>query len=662
MDRIYADAAQWGIETQYRDAYGHMRAVGSDTLKRLAGMLAGDREPAPRLVAQTVVLRRGREKPLPVNAPPNARIRWEIVAEERLAQGEAVASDVTLPHDLPLGTYRLRLTAALPDGERQEQATLLVAPQCAYQGSADAPRRMWGLTVQLYGVRSRRNWGHGDFTDLAGLIDLAAAHGAAAIGLNPLHAHFEDRPEDTSPYSPNSRLFLNALYIDVEAVPEFPGLAAAGLTQEVERLRYTELVDYQGVAVAKMHGLRLAFENFRNGADPQRRAAFEDFRRERTPVLTDFACFETLRRRYRRPWWEWPAEWQNPGAEALSHLSGAGRDEVAFHEFVQWIAHEQLDACRAKVCERGLPIGLYLDIAVGARPEGFDAWSERESILHDAYVGAPPDALNTEGQNWGLAGINPIALERQRFAPFRRMLRAAMRYAGAVRLDHVLGLRRVFLIPKGMRAIEGSYVNFPFAALLAVAAQESVQNRCIVIGEDLGTVPENFRETLMDWGVWSYQVTMFERDHAGAFRPPETYRENALVTFTTHDLPTFAGWSSHYDIALKRRLGLDPGESDEQRERARAALAAAIGLGGGARPDFTAVARYLARAPSRLLVIPMEDVLGVVDQPNIPGTLGEHPNWRRRLPVCLEDLKENKSLAAVADIMTSAGRSAWPRK
>jgi 4-alpha-glucanotransferase len=232
-----------------------------------------------------------------------------------------------------------------------------------------------------------------------------------------------------------------------------------------------------------------------------------------------------------------------------------------------------------------------------------------------------------------------------------------MQYACAIRLDHVLALKRLFLIPNGMRADQGTYVRFPFEPLLAVTAQESCNNKCVVIGEDLGTVPENFRETLADWGIWSYQVMMFERDHDGAFRAPNAYRENALVTFATHDLPTFAGWAVHRDLAVKRQIGIDPGESDDERDKARGALNAALNLSNDARPDFSAVAKYLAGTPSRLLMVTMEDALGCAEQPNVPGTVREYPNWRQRLPQALEDFQHDKGIAAIAEVMVSAGRS-----
>jgi 4-alpha-glucanotransferase len=304
-----------------------------------------------------------------------------------------------------------------------------------------------------------------------------------------------------------------------------------------------------------------------------------------------------------------------------------------------------------------MSIGLYLDIAVGVRSDGFDAWYDQDGILPGMAVGAPPDLLNTSGQNWGLSGFNPIGLEDRQFEPFHRMIQASMAYAGAIRLDHVLGLQRLYLIPHGLPSRQGAYIRFPFKALLAVTALSSVANKCIVIGEDLGTVSGNFRETLADWGIWSYQVMLFERRVDGAFSPPEDYRENALVAFGTHDLPTFAGWRDHHDLAVKHALGFDPGETSEERECSILAFRHALEKRGIEVADFTSVTRYLGEAPSRLLVISIEDLLEIRDQVNVPGTTKEYPNWRRRLPVVLEELKTDKHLAVVRDLMKSAGPS-----
>jgi 4-alpha-glucanotransferase len=301
-----------------------------------------------------------------------------------------------------------------------------------------------------------------------------------------------------------------------------------------------------------------------------------------------------------------------------------------------------------------------VDLAVGVEPGGADAWSEQHSMIQQAEVGAPPDLLNTAGQAWGLAAFSPRGLEAESYAPFARLLRAAMRHAGAIRLDHVLGLNRLYLIPFGLKPQDGAYVRYPLQALLAIVALESVRHRCLVLGEDLGTVPEELRGILADWGIWSYLVTLFERRHDGSFRGPEEYRRNALVTFSTHDLPTFAGWVGGHDLRVKWTLGLDPGETPEARARAKSLLRDALqrcGLACTGELEFIDVVRFLARTSSRLLVVSIEDVLGLMDQPNVPGTVHEHPNWRRRLPVDLEDLASNEGLRRVAAALAQEGRS-----
>ncbi len=443
----------------------------------------------------------------------------------------------------------------------------------AFQGMETLPQRSWAIAVQLYGVRSRRNWGHGDFTDLANLIEIAASLGAAGLGLNPLHALFDDRADEASPYFPSSRLFLNPLYIDVEAIPEFPKGAMRAFAPSIDSLRQSEFVDYEGVAKSKTSALRLCFNRFRERGTDDRRRQFDHFRRERGALLDAFAAFEVLRRQFDTPWWEWPAEFRNPDPDILRRLRSAPTDQLDFYAFVQWVAHQQLIACRDQAHRAGLPIGLYLDVAVGVRSDGFDAWSNQSFILPALEIGAPPDQLNTQGQSWGLAGVNPASLIASDCEPFRQVLRASMQYAGAIRIDHILGLKRFYLIPRGLRADQGAYVRFPFESLLAAAAQESVANQCIVIGEDLGTVPPGFQDTLARFGIWSFQVMLFQRAADNGFIAPDLYRENALVTFATHDLPTFAGWMSGHDLAVKRSLGHDPGESDSDRANAKDALA-----------------------------------------------------------------------------------------
>jgi 4-alpha-glucanotransferase len=528
----------------------------------------------------------------------------------------------------------------------------------AHQAFQGPPGRWWLLAVQLYGIRSRGNWGHGDFSDLLALIELAAEVGAGGIGLNPLHAPFDGASDQPSPYSPSSRLFLNPLYIDLDAVPDFEGQRTAEMTAAIDQLRRSELVDYAGVAALKQRGLRAAHRAFLQHATPTRRDDFAAFRRSRGRALARFAAFEVLRGRFAQPWWTWPPEWRTPDQSALERLRADTGDELGFHEYLQWVADRQLMRCRDRAHALGLPIGLYVDVAVGVRADGFDAWAAPDAVVRTLSLGAPPDLYNTAGQDWGLAGFSGVGLQAQAFAPFRDMLRASMRYAGAIRLDHVLGLKRLYLIPAGQRPDQGAYVRMPFGELLDVTAEESAAERCIVIGEDLGTVPRGFRAQVARFGIWSYRVMLFERDAHGDFRPPASYADRALVTFTTHDLPTFSGWRTQHDLAVREALHIPPGETREARARAVAALETALRRDGHPACDFPAVAGYLAASPARLLAIGLEDVLALRDQANVPGTVDQHPNWRRKLPLDLERLRDDPRLAAIARIVAERGGTA----
>lgn len=530
-------------------------------------------------------------------------------------------------------------------------------PMRCWQGDG---RRLWALSVQLYAVRSQRNWGHGDFTDLARLIEITGAIGASAVGLNPLHALFPDRPSHASPYAPNSRLYLNPLYIDVEAIPEFPGVAAASLTGELAKLRAGDLIDYDGVASAKLHGLQLAYEQFAKMAADDRRTDFEAYRAGEGEALLRFACFEVLRRMHApKPWWEWPQPWNNPDHAALEDFRHQRLGTCEFQEFTQWIADRQLAACLDTAKKCGMPIGLYTDLAVGIDPRGADAWSRQDAMLSAVSIGAPPDEFNRAGQNWGLAPFNPLTLSQNDFAPLRQLMRAAMRHAGAIRLDHAMGLERMFMIPHGMGAGEGAYVRYPLEPLLRVIGEESCRHRCIVIGEDLGTVPEGFRDMMAKWGLWSYRVMLFEREGDGRFRPPEAYPADALATFNTHDLPSFRGWLASHDLKVKRGLGIDPGESDEARAWAQQMLRTVLGerAPNYANDELAAVASFLGATPSKLVVVAFEDVLGEIEQVNIPGTVDQHPNWRRKLKVALEHLPAHENLPPVAGAFAQTGRS-----
>ncbi|TMJ21182.1 MAG: 4-alpha-glucanotransferase [Alphaproteobacteria bacterium] len=637
---LFTQAENLGIQTEFIDGQGHHRVTGEAALKIIVDALPAL---APyRLIGSPVVIRCGETARTDLAQAVTFPLRWKIVANLKvIADGESHDPFIAWPQDLPVGTYRLHLA----DSSGSEEVPLIVAPRRAFYGDFD---RRWILAVQLYGVRSVRNWGMGDFTDLEGLIELANALGADGVGLNPLHVLFDDRPGDCSPYSPNSRLFLNALYIDVAKIPEFSTEAFSEADETTPRLRQSPAVDYIAVAELKWRALRSAFRKFCAEAKSVRKEDFAKFRDERASLLSRFACFEVLRHRFNKPWWEWPEEWRRPDDDQCAKLrAGPDKREVEFVEFVQWTADQQLRSCKELAGRLGMKVGLYLDVAVGVQCDGFDAWNEQAAISRHLAVGAPPDPLNTLGQNWGLAGFNAAGLGVRYFEPFRQMLQASMRHAGAIRLDHVLGLKRLYLVPHGFAPDSGVYVQMPFEALLAVTAQESVAHRCIVIGEDLGTVPQGFREQMADWGIWSYLVMMFERDDHGRFRGLDHYAANALVTFNTHDLSSYAGWRSFADLKLKRTLGINPGESDDARWHALTMLNDVLRHHGIERHDLNAVVSFLSRTKSRLLAISLEDLLGVVEQPNIPGTVNEHANWRQRLPLAVDEIADAIDVGAL---------------
>jgi 4-alpha-glucanotransferase len=639
---LYRQAQNLGILTEFVDWQGQRRVTDETALKIIMGALPT--RTARRLTAGTVVIRSGQLARTELAEAAALPLRWKIEGPHgSIAEGETHALSILWPSDLSEGAYSVTLLDATG---ASEELPLIVAPARAFGGNFD---RSWLLAVQLYSIRSARNWGIGDFTDLEALIALASSLGADGVGLNPLHALFDDRPDDCSPYSPNSRLFLNALYIDVEKIAEYRPIVDGDATA---RFGQASVVDYVGVAKQKWCALRRAFEAFSASGNAASRRDFEAFRDEQGFLLQRFACFEVLRHRFDGPWWEWPEDWRRPDTAKCAEMrAGPDKSEVEFVEFVQWIADRQLGSCKALADSLGMRVGLYLDVAVGVQSDGFDAWNEQEAISRHLAVGAPPDSLNVLGQNWGLAGFNAVGLEIRHFAPFRDMLRAAMRHAGAIRLDHVLGLKRLYLVPHGFPPSNGAYVQMPLEALFAVTALESVAHGCVVIGEDLGTVPEGFREQMADWGIWSYQVVMFERDAQGRFFGLEHYSPNALITFNTHDLATYAGWRSFSDLRLKRLLGIDPGESDEARWHALGMLDEVLRQHDIAHHDLYSVAGFFARTGSRLMAISLEDLLGVIDQPNIPGTVNEHPNWRQRLPVPIEAFATVIDIAALKTAM-----------
>jgi 4-alpha-glucanotransferase len=612
---LLRQARSAGIETFFIDVDGQEQYADEPTLRLLLELLS-----RPKTDGNLLVVRDGDAVELPDNSAATLRKRDHVLAHSKDAQ-------LALPDDLPRGDYRLDLT--LHDG-KQQSFKLLHTPARAYQPRfAQEGRRSWILSVQLYSLCNARNFGHGDFTDLLQLLEMVADAGGGGVGINPLHALAEDDPDAASPYAPSSRIFLNWLYIDVGLLP---GIAP----NELDRMQPNEspddgLIDYAKVAAAKEKVLRLAYRRFIERGSEDERAAFAAYRREMGDDLRRYAIFCLLRRREGGSWRCWRRPWAQPTPQDLESLMQENAEEIGYHEFVQFQAFHQLAECKALAQRRQMDIGLYLDVAVGVHPDGFDAWNDPDLFFQGASIGAPPDPLNKAGQNWGLTGFHPGMMRQQGYEPFRRMLGASMRYAGAIRIDHVLGLNRLYVVPPGSEATQGAYIKYPLEELLAVLAMESQFHRCLVIGEDLGTVPDGLRQQLREFGIWTYRVMMFERNESG-FLPPDSYPKSALATFSTHDLPTFAGWIAGKDIETAHRLGLPAAESHHLRANAvRELNRLATGNSDQAKPHFNDIVAFLRRTPSRLVSFAFEDLLGSTFQINIPGTYREYPNWRHRV-------------------------------
>ena len=492
--------------------------------------------------------------------------------------------------------------------------------------------RVWGFMVQLYGVRSKRNWGIGDFGDLRTLIELAASRGAGVVGVNPLHATLG------SPYSPSSRLALNFLYLDVEAVPEYARSAAAqrlvktrAFQRKLEQLRKAPLVNYAGVRTLKQHVLELIFRSARPKAG----------------APSTFAAFEALRERHGGGWESWPREYRDPRSSAVRRFTRKS-PRAAFHEWVQEKSREQLGAVQRRAKELGMPVGLYVDLALGADRGGAEVWADQESYALDVTCGAPPDEFNPRGQDWGLPPYSPRALRATGYRAFVELLRANMPEGGALRMDHVMALQRLYWIPRGAKPDKGGYVYYPFEELLAVLAAESRQHKCLVVGEDLGTVPAELRAKLNGAGVLSYRPLLFEKTPDGEFAPPGAYPRDALVCVSTHDLPTWRGYWAEHDLDLRERLGLTV---DPKQERALRRADVAGLQRAGLDPNPRSAHAYIAHTPCKIALLQPEDVFDVLEQANLPGTVDEHPNWRRKLPLALERWLSDERVGANSEAM-----------
>jgi 4-alpha-glucanotransferase len=510
-------------------------------------------------------------------------------------------------------------------------------------------RRAWGLTAQLYALRRADDGGIGDFPALGQLARAAAGAGAAAIAISPVHAQFSGDPGAFSPYTPSSRAMLNVLHADpCEARP-------APVDAEIDGL-----LDWRRAAPARLAACRRAFAAL--PADGEMAEAFAAFRRERGPALERHARFEALHatRFAADPgqwdWHGWPEALSSPDATGVTAFAAEAADEVAFHAFLQFLANRGLAQAQRDAVAAGMPIGLIADIAIGVSPGGSDAWCRRREMLNGLTIGAPPDVYNPAGQDWGVTTYSPHGLIAHGYEAFLDMLRTAMRHAGGLRLDHAMGLARLWVVPSGTGPAEGAYLRYPLDDLLRLVRLESWRHRAIVLGEDLGTLPYGFQGRLAAEGVAGMRVMWFERD-GDRFRPPSQWTRQAVAMTSTHDLPTVAGWWAGRDLDWRARLDKPMQASDlTDRARDREALWQAFRDSGSAEGDMPgpdeadriadAAAAHLGTASCELALLPLEDALALAEQPNFPNTVHEHPNWRRRFAAQVEHMLDTPAIGA----------------
>jgi 4-alpha-glucanotransferase len=714
-DAVHRAAVEWGIEREFWDIFGNYHASTAETEARILASIGiptssfDELERArirrfessvEKLLASTVVVgEHDKSVELSMPAGADSYVSFEVNLESgHVLRGTAGTHDlvplreieredrtwrvykVLLPPETPLGYHTMDVRTA--NGSLSATSTLIVCPDRAFVPDDLHPGfRAAGFAVTLWGLRSSRNWGCGDFSDLRTLADWVASDARCSfIGLNPLHLLHNRAPYNTSPYLPLSIFYKNPIYIDIEAVPEFESSAAASrilhsddLQRQLEELRNAEFVQYEQVNRLKKRFLKLLFRQFRHESErgSQRAVAFAEYVRQEGDLLEKAALYcaldEVLHKRDRKLWtWrDWPSEYQDPSSEACRQFADEHRLTIDFYKYVQFVIDEQLDAAQQYAKGRGLPIGLYHDLALATDSCGADLWAHRNFYVTGCRVGSPPDAFAPKGQDWAFPPPNTIAHKENGYQLFRESIRKIVRHGGALRIDHVMRLFRLFWIPDRIEAADGVYVSDNVTDLLRVLALESVRSRNIIVGEDLGTVTDAMRETLARFGVLSYRLLYFEKWKDGTFKLSSDYPRQALVSSTTHDLPTVAGFWAHRDIDARRSAGLinDDGYraqlGDRLREKQR--MLDALHREGLLPHDYTrdasqinqldgalhnATVGFLAQTPSALLLFNQEDLTKETEQQNLPGSTGEYPNWSRKMKWTLEELMQSETARA----------------
>ena len=692
-------ATACGVSTEFWDWQGgHVRVarrtivavlraldVDASTDEAIENALAVVRERRwRRVLPDVVVVRQGEAATVPVHAPRELTVEVWVDLEDggrhplepspggpadavdvREVDGVAVAETTFLvPPELPLGWHRLR---ARYDGGEHERP-LVVAP-----GRLDLPPvlqggRAWGFMTQLYSVRSRYSWGLGDLADLAELADWSArAHRAGFVLVNPLHAAEPVPPMEPSPYLPTTRRFANPIYLRVEDIREvgyMPSTDRAIVEWQAEAMRGLDRspdpLDRDAVWAAKKAALETVFVQPRSRA---RQAQFEAFCDREGEGLVDFATWCALAERYGLPTSTWPDLALEPRSDAVRQIREEMSDRVEFHMWLQWCLDDQLAAAQRTALAAGMPIGIIHDLAVGVHPDGAETWALADVMAAEVSVGAPPDAFNQQGQDWSQPPWRPDRLAARAYGPLRDMIRSVLRHAGGLRVDHIIGLFRLWWVPRGLTPAEGTYVTYDHEAMIGILALEAHRSGAFVVGEDLGTVEPWVRDYLRERGILGTSILWFERDDTGRPLPPDTWRELCLATVTTHDLPPTAGYLRGEHLRIRSELGLLVRPEPEERAHDAADQAAwqdalrGRGLlreGADERETVEALHRYVAATPARMVGVALTDAVGDVRAQNQPGTSTEYPNWQLPLadgagrPVLLEDLTRSERVRSLA--------------
>ncbi len=636
---------------------------------------------------------------------PELKISWSVVSENgrkdeyRLTGDSITVSEqqwidgiryikvyLTDEAHRDIGYHVLSVECTHPErkDKLKKKSKIIVCPDACYIPASLQEHRTWGLSVNLYSIRSRRNWGIGDFTDLNKIVKLIGESKGGFVGINPLHAGPNTKPFGISPYSPISRLYKNFIYLDLEKIPEVKEssvirkiISFRKFKKELDELKSLDLIDYEKTASVKEKIVRQAFGHFYKKhyiQDTRRAREFKKYVSAEGADLESFAVFMALREHMIEKaglysWQEWPEEYQDISGKAVEAFKKANAGEILYYQYVQWLIDTQLNEISMTAKNKGMDLGLYFDLAIGSIGGGSDAWNYRDVIADGPDVGAPPDDFSPEGQKWGFPPLIPDGLKEKGYELFILTIRKNMKYAGALRIDHALGMFRIFWIPEGMSPKDGAYVLYPSEDLLRIIALESMRNRTLVIAEDLGTIGENVRETLKRFRMLSYRLFYFERNYPDpSFLLPERYPDTALCAVTTHDLPTIYGYWSGADLEARRKLGKFPDDVSwikqvNEREKDKRLILTVLKSrnivpdGFPSEPEMVpemtpelclAIYRYLALTPCKLLLVSLDDIIGVMNQQNMPGTVDVYPNWMQKTPLTLEEIMKDKRVAGLA--------------